>query len=208
MPEGRGQGPWGINPVSGCAGPRTSPWRARSPGEAATGPAAARPVPGPPPRFATAVHKNHERNQPHNSIRDWLRALLAWPATGGTPGLPPDSGTGIPGRTVLIELPFRGAAGAHRRREIAADAARTGGGAFQTWDTRPYPGGRTPRTPPSQPSRADCQSRQDCSYHMDSLARQHLPLRHTVAGRPDRTARFAIAMLCNEHFYARMPPNA
>lgn len=112
-----------------------------SPGVAAD-PVGGRPSlpPGTVTGVATAAHRDHEWNQGHNSARDCLRVLPGWAPTGGTPGLPADRWTGIPGPQCLFSSPSpqRGP-GAHHRREIATDDAARG--AFQTWDPPPHSGG-------------------------------------------------------------------
>jgi hypothetical protein len=165
---------------------QTTPWQARSP--PGRRPAVARPVAG--TRSPVC-----DRNSPGimNGISLITRHLIAYElsrraATGGTPGLVPDSGTGIPPEHSGYRAPVPGVPPAHIIVEkTAADAARPGEpGTFQTWDTPAGRGWSAADRPRARPHGTDCQSRQDCSYHMISLARQHLPLRHMVAGRPDR----------------------
>jgi hypothetical protein len=189
MPVGGAKAPVDQLRVSVRGGAsRTSRWQARSPGGRRC-PSRTRDLrPVLRPRFTG----NHERNQPHNSTRDCLRApgrgarRYTGTAIGQRNWYPPgaqcllNSRSGGPPAHIVVEKwpPMLSAQGRRSRRGIPAGR---GGG---TGAERPEPAltGRTVNLAKIVISH-------------DSLARQHLPLRHTVAGA-GRTAPRDLPLQC------------
>jgi hypothetical protein len=153
---------------------------------------AVRPAPGARPVLRPRFTENHERNQPHNSTCDCLRApgrgarRYTGTAIGQRNWYPPgaqcllNSRSGGPPAHIVVEKwpPMLSAQGRRSRRGIPAGR---GGG---TGAERPEPAltGRTVNLAKIVISH-------------DSLARQHLPLRHTVAGG-GRTAPRDLPLQC------------
>ena len=197
MATGQGQPPVGSAPAFGCTGARPPHGRfgPRRPWLSSRLP------------VATAVHQDHQRNQPHKAIRDLL----------GEPGRCSPVHRDCH-RTVALVSPgaqchsSSRSGGRHRtsssrnRRRCCPDRGRRS----RRGITGRTPGGqrRGARNAPSRASRDGLSISARLSYHMilwlGSICRYGV----NAGARPDRTARFAIAMLCTEHFYARMPPNA